>query len=61
VRRIERSGRILRAYVRDGSDEIARRLETLGPKNVGVLDLSLEDIFINAVGGENAAIPDGER
>jgi ABC-2 type transport system ATP-binding protein len=61
VRRIERSGRILRAYVRYDSEEIARRLNALDPKNVSVLDLNLEDIFINAVGGENAAIPSGDR
>jgi len=52
VRRIERSGRILRAYVKDDSDGIARRLNEFSPKNVSVLDLNLEDIFINAVGGE---------
>ena len=32
VRRIERSGRIVRAYVSDGSDEIAKRCETFRPK-----------------------------
>jgi ABC-2 type transport system ATP-binding protein len=49
VRRIERNGRILRAYVNGGSAEIASRLETLGPKAVSIYDLSLEDIFIGAV------------
>ncbi|MGP6158029.1 MAG: ABC transporter ATP-binding protein [Vulcanimicrobiaceae bacterium] len=54
VQRIERSGRILRAYVSAGSDEIARRIQTLGPRNLTVLDLNLEEIFLNAVGAENA-------
>ena len=52
VRRVERSGRILRAYVKEDSDGIARRLNEFSPKNVSILDLNLEDIFINAVGGE---------
>ena len=56
VRRIERSGRILRAYVKEDSDGIARRLGEFSPKNVSVLDLNLEDIFINAVGGEIPSI-----
>ena len=54
VRRIERSGRLLRAYVREDSDEVVRRLEALGPRNVSVLDLGLEDIFLNAVGAAPA-------
>jgi ABC-2 type transport system ATP-binding protein len=49
VRRIEQNGRILRAYVRSGSAEVASRLEALGPKAVSVYDLSLEDIFLGAV------------
>jgi len=49
VRRIERSGRILRAYVHTGSDDVARQLEALGPRSVSVLDLNLEDIFLGAV------------
>lgn len=56
VRRVERSGRILRAYVKEDSDGIARRLSEFSPKNVSVLDLNLEDIFINAVGGEIPSI-----
>ncbi len=50
VRHVERSGRILRAYVRSDAAEIARSLETLGPRAVQVVDLTLEDIFVNAVG-----------
>ena len=56
ISRIERSGRMLRAYVNSDSEEIARRVATLGPRNVAVLDLNLEDIFFNAVGADRAPI-----
>jgi ABC-2 type transport system ATP-binding protein len=59
VRRIERSGRILRAYVHAGSEDVARQLETLGPRSVSVLDLNLEDIFLGAV--EPGGIEQGVR
>jgi len=49
IRRIDRNGRILRAYVKSGAPEIAHQLEALGPKAVSVYDLSLEDIFLGAV------------
>ncbi len=51
VRRVQQSGRIIRAYVKHDSEGVARRLEEFGPRNVAILDLNLEDIFINAVGG----------
>jgi ABC-2 type transport system ATP-binding protein len=50
VRRVERTGRILRLYVRGDGDEFVRQLERLGPRSVDVLDLNLEDIFLGAVG-----------
>jgi len=50
VRRVERTGRILRLYVRGDGDEFVRRLEALGPRTVDILDLNLEDIFLGAVG-----------
>jgi ABC-2 type transport system ATP-binding protein len=49
IRRIDRNGRILRAYVKSGAPEIAHELEGLGPKAVSIYDLSLEDIFLGAV------------
>ncbi len=49
VRRVERSGRILRAYVRGEPERIAREIAALGPRSLDVLDLSLEDIFLAAV------------
>jgi ABC-2 type transport system ATP-binding protein len=60
IRRIVRSGRILRAYVTTDSEGVARRINELAPKNVGILDLNLEDIFISAV-GDAAASPNGDR
>ncbi len=59
IRRVIRSGRILRAYVKEDSDGIARRLAEFDPKNVSVLDLNLEDIFISAVGGEIPSVNGG--
>jgi ABC-2 type transport system ATP-binding protein len=61
VRRIERSGRIVRAYVSDGSDAIAKRFEEFSPKDVTVMDLGLEDIFLTAVDGRDATIPHGDQ
>jgi ABC-2 type transport system ATP-binding protein len=60
VRRIERSGRILRAYVHAGSDDVARTIDNLGPRSVSVLDLNLEDIFLAAVEPDNVVPPFGE-
>ena len=60
IDRFERSGRMLRAYVNAGSADVARELQALGPRNVAVLDLNLEDIFFNAVGADRAPVV-GER
>ena len=49
VRRFERSGRIVRAYVHTDAGEIMRRLVEFGPRSINILDLNLEDIFLNAV------------
>ncbi len=50
VRRVVRQGRILRAYVRNDAGGVARELTALSPRAVDVLDLTLEDIFLSAVG-----------
>jgi ABC-2 type transport system ATP-binding protein len=60
VRRIERSGRIIRAYVRDGADAIEARLNEFSPKDVSIVDIGLEDIFLTAVDGRDATIPHGD-
>ncbi len=61
VRRIERSGRILRAYVSRDSEAIAQRFEAFSPKDVSIMDLGLEDIFLTAVDGRDATIPHGDK
>jgi ABC-2 type transport system ATP-binding protein len=60
VRRIERSGRMLRAYVTRESDAIARDVAALGAKSVDVVDLNLEEIFLNAVAPGRVS-PAGEK
>jgi ABC-2 type transport system ATP-binding protein len=49
VMRAERTGRILRLTVNADSDELAGRLSSMGAQSVRVVDLNLEDIFLNAV------------
>jgi ABC-2 type transport system ATP-binding protein len=56
VRRLERSGRIVRAYVHADAGEILRRLSDFGPRSVGIVDLNLEDIFLNAVEADRVAL-----
>jgi ABC-2 type transport system ATP-binding protein len=56
VTRLERSGRMLRAYVSSESDDVARRIQSLGPRNVAIVDLNLESIFFDAVGADRAPV-----
>lgn len=49
ITRLERTGRILRLTVNSGSDSIAQQLSSMGAQSVRVVDLNLEDIFLNAV------------
>jgi ABC-2 type transport system ATP-binding protein len=49
VRRLERSGRIVRAYVHAEAGEIMKRLSAYEPRSISIVDLNLEDIFLNAV------------
>jgi hypothetical protein len=51
----------VRAYVRDGSDAIVKRFEEFSPRDVTVMDLGLEDIFLTAVDGRDATIPHGDQ
>ena len=48
VHRIERTGRILRLSVHQNSEALAAELTKMGA-NVRLVDLNLEDIFLNAV------------
>jgi ABC-2 type transport system ATP-binding protein len=52
VLRIETVGATVRAVTRDESDEIAQRLFALRPKSIRTIDLNLEEIFMNAVSGD---------
>lgn len=49
ITRFERTGRILRLTVNDGGEHIAGVLSAMGALSVRVVDLNLEDIFLNAV------------
>ncbi|MGZ3518655.1 MAG: ABC transporter ATP-binding protein [Vulcanimicrobiaceae bacterium] len=49
ISRIEKTGRILRLTVRRDSDAIAASVDGMGAQSVRVVDLNLEDIFLNAV------------
>ena len=56
VRRIVRAGRLLRAFVRGNSDDVARHIAAQNPKSLRVLDQNLEDIFLNAVAASDGAV-----
>ena len=49
ISRVEQTGRILRLTVSAGSDAFAHQLSVMGAQSVRVVDLNLEDIFLNAV------------
>ena len=49
VSRVEKTGRILRLTARRESEALASELNALGAQSVRVVDLNLEDIFLNAV------------
>ncbi|HXW76602.1 MAG TPA: ABC transporter ATP-binding protein [Candidatus Eremiobacteraceae bacterium] len=61
VRRVMRYGRILRAYIRDGGNGVAKLIGSANPTSLRVLDQNLEDIFLAAVGDETAAALDAAR
>ena len=50
--RIETLGTTLRAVTRVESDDVAQRIFALRPKSIRTIDLNLEDIFLNAVAGD---------
>jgi ABC-2 type transport system ATP-binding protein len=52
VLRIEQVGSTLRAVTREESDAIAQRIFALHPKSIRTIDLNLEEIFMNAVSGD---------
>jgi ABC-2 type transport system ATP-binding protein len=52
VLRVEQVGSTLRVVTRDDSDAIAQRIFALRPKSIRTIDLNLEEIFMNAVSGD---------
>lgn len=54
VVRVDRTQRIVRMLVTAGADDIAARLTAAGATGVRVLDLNLEDIFLQAVAPASA-------
>jgi ABC-2 type transport system ATP-binding protein len=57
ITRVEKTGRILRLTVSAGGEGFAQQLSTLGAQSVRIVDLNLEDIFLNAVdAGQSADI-----
>lgn len=62
VTRVERTGRIFRLTVSAGSDDVAGRLTSMGAQSVRIVDLNLEDIFLNAVdAGQTADVVESSR
>ena len=47
---VQRTGKLLRVYVRGSGDEIVRAISAKGPRSLRVLDQNLEDIFLSTVG-----------
>jgi len=54
VLRVEQVGSTLRVVTRDDSDAIAQRIFALHPKSIRTIDLNLEEIFMNAVSGDQS-------
>jgi hypothetical protein len=52
VLRTEQTGSLLRVVTRDDNDAIAQRIFALHPKSIRTIDLNLEEIFMNAVSGD---------
>jgi ABC-2 type transport system ATP-binding protein len=49
VTRVEKTGRIVRLTVNSEGDLFAQQLSAMGAQSVRIVDLNLEDIFLNAV------------
>lgn len=55
ITRVEKTGRIVRLTVNSGGDALAQQLAAMGAQSVRIVDLNLEDIFLNAVDAGNTA------
>jgi ABC-type multidrug transport system ATPase subunit len=47
---VQRTGKLLRVYVRGNGEAIAKAIAAKGPRSLRVLDQNLEDIFLSTVG-----------
>jgi len=57
ISRVEKTGRIVRLTVSSDGDMLAQQLSSMGAQSVRIVDLNLEDIFLNAVdAGQTANI-----
>ncbi len=62
VTHVEKTGRIFRLTVNSGGDQLAGELTSMGAQSVRIVDLNLEDIFLNAVdGGQTADVVESVR
>jgi ABC-2 type transport system ATP-binding protein len=50
--RLEQNGLVLRAVTRDDADGVAQAIFALRPRSIRTVDLNLEEIFVNAVAGD---------
>jgi ABC-2 type transport system ATP-binding protein len=55
ITRVEKTGRIVRLTVNSGGDAFAAQLSAMGAQSVRIVDLNLEDIFLNAVDSSQTA------
>jgi ABC-2 type transport system ATP-binding protein len=57
ISRVEKTGRIVRLTVSTDGDALAQQLSAMGAQSVRIVDLNLEDIFLNAVdAGQMASV-----
>jgi ABC-2 type transport system ATP-binding protein len=56
ISRVEKTGRIVRLTVSSDGDVLAQQLSMMGAQSVRIVDLNLEDIFLNAVDAGQTAI-----
>ncbi|MDQ6780710.1 MAG: ABC transporter ATP-binding protein [Candidatus Eremiobacteraeota bacterium] len=52
VRTVMRSGRLVRAFVREDTGRLMKMFADKRPRSLRILDQNLEDIFLSAVGGD---------
>jgi len=56
---VQRTGKLLRVYVRGNGEEIEKAIAAKGPRSLRVLDQNLEDIFLSTVGASPSSDSEG--